>query len=46
MSQTILCRNFGGKKGGGRTFEGGVIAGHYGTEGLGTRLCEIIISHV
>ena len=31
MSQTTLCRNFGGKEGGGRTFEGGVLAGHYGT---------------
>ena len=32
MSQTTLCRNFGGKEGGGggRTFEGGVLAGHYG----------------
>ena len=27
-SQTTLCRNFGGK-GGGPTFEGGVLAGHY-----------------
>ena len=32
MSQTTLCRNFGVKKGGGgRTFEGGVLAGHYDT---------------
>ena len=28
MSQTTLCRNFGGKEGG-PTFEGGVLAGHY-----------------
>jgi len=30
-SQTTLRRNFGGKEWGGRTFEGGVLAGHYGT---------------
>jgi len=30
MSQTTLCRNFGGKEWGGATFEGGVLAGHYG----------------
>ena len=30
MSQTTLWRNFGGKEGGGRTFEGGILAGHYG----------------
>ena len=35
MSQTTLCRNFGGKGGGGgggggRNFEGGVLAGHDG----------------
>ena len=29
-SQTTLCRNLGEKKGG-RIFEGGVLAGHYGT---------------
>ena len=31
-SQTTLCRNFGGKEGGGGvcTFEGDVLAGHYG----------------
>ena len=30
MSQTTLCRSVGGKEGGGCTFEGGVLAGHYG----------------
>ena len=30
MRQTTLCRNLGGKEGGGATFEGGVLAGHYG----------------
>ena len=30
-SQTTLCRNFGGKEGGGRIFEGGVLAEHYGS---------------
>ena len=31
MSQIALCRNFGGKGGGGGTFEGGILMGHYDT---------------
>ena len=40
MSQTTLCRNFGGKQGG-HTFEGGVLAGHYGT--MWVLFCKSIV---
>jgi len=41
MSQTTLCWNFGGKEwGGGATFKGGVLAGHYGILGHQTMAAQ------